>query len=68
MLQNVNRTWKGIELEGVFEGRRCYVVDDPRKSRGVEGIRIRKRIGFSKEPAYSSMAVRLNTAMKLLTL
>jgi len=67
VLQKVGRTWKGIEWGGVFEDGRCLVVDDPRKSGGVEGIKIRKRVGFSKGTGYSSMAVRLNTAMKLLT-
>jgi hypothetical protein len=43
------------------EDRRCLVVDDPHKSEGVEGIRRRKRVGFSKGTVYSSMVVRLNT-------
>jgi hypothetical protein len=45
-------TWKGIERRGVFEDRRCLVVDDPHKSGGVEGIRIRRSVGFSKGAAY----------------
>jgi hypothetical protein len=32
----------------------------------VEGIRIRKRVGFSKGTAYSSMAVRLNTRNEII--
>lgn len=49
----------------MFEGRRCLVVDDPHKSGGAEGIRIRKRLGFSKGTAYSSMAVRLSRSNEI---
>jgi hypothetical protein len=61
VLQKVGRTWKEIERGGLSEDRRCLVVDDPRKSGGVDGIRIRKRVGFSKGTVCLSMAVRLNT-------
>jgi hypothetical protein len=47
-----DRTWKGTERGGVFEDRRCFVVDDLRRSGSVEGIRIRKRVGLSKGTAY----------------
>ena len=51
MLQTVGRTWNGIERGGVFEDR-CLVVDDPSNSGGVEGIKIRKTVGFSKVAVY----------------
>lgn len=66
MLQKEGRRWKGIERRSVFEDRRCLVVEDPHKSGGVEGIRIRKSVGFSKETACSSMAVRLNTSNEII--